>query len=190
MPSGKLCSRRPKNSKTTHYESRAQSNTRADFKSDIQRELWEVMKNIFLGGEGNRLIAREKLIKVLHYRTQSKGIKVTFDRVPWFGRLLKIWVTSSNSGPDWRKRKSEEEERRRGEKSNGCTFCFYNMATLEFLAEKMLLDGKGPFTGNLFINRLEDSVMNSANLSKCTILKWQTTFHANWNQCCSFRALF
>ena len=156
-----------------------------------ERVLGSYEKHFFWGGGGgNRLIASEKLIKVLHYKTQSKGIKVTFDRVAWFGRLLKIWVTSSNSGPDWRKRKSEEEERRRGEKSNGCAFCFYNMATLEFLAEKMLLDGKGPFAGNLFINRLEDSVMNSANLSKCTILKWQTTFHANWNQCCSFRALF
>ena len=80
-------------------------------------------KHFFLGG-GNRLIAREKLIKVLHYRTQSKGIKVTFDRVPWFGRLLKIWVTSSNSGPDWRKRKSEEEERRRGEKKQWLYFLF------------------------------------------------------------------
>ena len=65
------------------------------FQTDIQRELWEVMRNIF-GEGGNRLIASEKLIKVyllwpiwyrlnkqkvtmkkknmLHYKTRSEGI--------------------------------------------------------------------------------------------------------------------
>ena len=58
--SRKTLSRQPKKSKKTHYDSRVQSNTRW-FQTDIQRELWEVMKNILLG---NRLIAGEKLIKV------------------------------------------------------------------------------------------------------------------------------
>ena len=56
MHSGKLCSRQQKNSKTTHYQSRVQSNTRADFKL-TNRELWEAMKNFFGGGRrGGRLI--------------------------------------------------------------------------------------------------------------------------------------
>ena len=56
MHSGKLCSRQQKNSKTTHYQSRVQSNTRADFKL-TNRELWEAMKNVFGGGRrGGRLI--------------------------------------------------------------------------------------------------------------------------------------
>ena len=52
MPSGKLCSRQLKKTlKTTHYESRVQSNTHSDLtQTNIQRELWEVIKNIFEGG--------------------------------------------------------------------------------------------------------------------------------------------
>ena len=72
----------------------------------------------------------------------------------------------SSSGPDWRKRKSKEEERRRGKKKAMVALFIFIIWLLwrEFLAEKMLLNGKGPFAGNLFINRLEDSAMNSANL--------------------------
>ena len=93
-------------------------------------------------------------------------------------------------------RTGEKERARRkkggGEKkSKGCTLCFYNMATLEIaFGRKDAVGWKSPFAGNLFVNRLEDSAMNSANLSKCTILKWQTSFYAIWNQCCSFRRLF
>ena len=71
-----------------------------------------------------------------------------------------------------RSKKGGEEK-----KSKGCTLCFYNMATLEIVfGRKDAVGWKSPFAGNLFVNRLEDSAMNSANLSKCTILKWQTTF--------------
>ena len=41
-----------------------------------------------------------------------------------------------------RKRRSEEEGRRGREKSNGCTVSFYIK----------LLDGEGPFAGNVFKN--------------------------------------
>ena len=98
------------------------------------------------------------------------------------GGMLKIYVTSSNilfclwPGLETKKERGERKEERR-EKHYGCTLSFYNMTTLEIvLAEKMLLDGKGPFAGNVFKNWLEDSVMNSTNLSKCAISKWQTTF--------------
>ena len=52
-------------------------------------------------------------------------------------------ISSTRKGE---KGKSEEEERMRREKSNGCTHSFYNGC----LREKKLLDTKGPFGGNVF----------------------------------------
>ena len=50
MPSGKLCSRQPKNSKTTHYESRVQSNTRTDVKLTFTERIMGSHKKRFFGG--------------------------------------------------------------------------------------------------------------------------------------------
>ena len=47
-----------------------------------------------------------------------------------------------------RKRKNEEPERRRREESSGCTLSFYN----GYFGDVLLLDGKGPFSGNVFKN--------------------------------------
>ena len=46
--------------KTTHYDSRLQSKTRAD----SERIMGSYKKNVFLGGGGGRLIVSEILIKV------------------------------------------------------------------------------------------------------------------------------
>ena len=54
-----------KNSKTTHYESRVQCNTGADFKLTYRENYGKLWKTFCLrGGGGNKLIAREKLINV------------------------------------------------------------------------------------------------------------------------------
>ena len=47
-----------------------------------------------------------------------------------------------------RKRKNKEEDRWRREKSNGRTLSFYN----GYFGDVLLLDGKGPFSGNVFKN--------------------------------------
>ena len=52
MPSGKLYSRQPKNSKTAHYESRVQSNSRADFKLTYRENYGKLWKTFFWGGGG------------------------------------------------------------------------------------------------------------------------------------------
>ena len=57
----------------------------------------------------------------------------------------KITVTKER---ERRKRRSWEKKRRRREKNNGCTFI---VATVGFWPKK-LLDGKGPFGGNVFKN--------------------------------------
>ena len=96
----------------------------------------------------------------------------------------------SSSGPDWRKRKSKEEERRRGKKSNRCTLCFYNMVTLETVFGRKNAVGwkrsirRYPFHKPAW--RFCDEFCQSL---KCAILKWQTTFYAIWNRCCSSRRL-
>ena len=47
-----------------------------------------------------------------------------------------------------RKRKNKEEQRWRREKRNDCTLSFYN----GYFGDVLLLDGKGPFSGNVFKN--------------------------------------
>ena len=51
-------------------------------------------------------------------------------------------VTKEKQG---RKRKSEGKERRRREKSNGCTLSFYN----SYFGKKKLFDAKGPLGDNV-----------------------------------------
>ena len=55
-----------KNSKTTHYESRVQSNDRAAFKLTYRENCGKLRKTIFFwgGGGGGRLTTSEKLIKI------------------------------------------------------------------------------------------------------------------------------
>ena len=56
-----------KNSKTTHCESRVQSNTGPDFKLTYRENIGKLWKTFCLrggGGGGNKLIASEKLINV------------------------------------------------------------------------------------------------------------------------------
>ena len=61
MPSGKLCSRQPKkNPKTIHYESRVQSNTRANFKLTYGENYGKLRGTSFFGGGGSILIASEE----------------------------------------------------------------------------------------------------------------------------------
>ena len=49
---------------------------------------------------------------------------------------------------------SPKPEKRRREKSNGCTLNFYN-GYFEFVAEKKLFDGGGPFSSDVFKIRLD-----------------------------------
>ena len=56
------------------------------FQTDIQRELWEVMRNIF-GEGGNRLIASEKVIKVyllwpIWYRLNKQKVTMKKKHAP------------------------------------------------------------------------------------------------------------
>ena len=67
------------------------------------------------------------------------------------GFLGPISSNHNKEGKEKEKRKSEEEGRSRREKSNGCTLSSYN----GYFAEKKLLDGKGPFSGNVFKIRLD-----------------------------------
>ena len=93
---------------------------------------------------------------------------MTLDRVPWFGRhvenlsdVIMYPVLARTGGKERARRKKGGE----GKKAIVALFVFIIwLLWRQFLAEKMLLDGKGPFAGILFINRLEDSAMNSANL--------------------------
>ena len=62
-------------------------------------------------------------------------------------RSSKITATKQK---EMRKRKSEEKERWRREKSNGCTLSFYNDYFGDSFGPEKLLDGKGPFGGNVF----------------------------------------
>ena len=72
------------------------------------------------------------------------------------GFLGPISSNRTKEGKEKEKRKSEEEGRSRREKSNGCTLSSYNGYFGDsFFAEKKLLDGKGPFGGNVFKIRLD-----------------------------------
>ena len=59
-----------KNFKTTHYESRGQSNTRADFKLTYRENYGRYEKRFFGGGEGRggevRLMASENFVTIYH----------------------------------------------------------------------------------------------------------------------------
>ena len=65
------------------------------------------------------------------------------------GFLGPISSNHTKEGKEKEKRKSEEEGRSRREKSNGCTLSSYN----GYFGD--LLDGKGPFGGNVFKIRLD-----------------------------------
>ena len=54
----------------------------------------------------------------------------------------------TNEGKRKEKKMSEEEGKRKGEKSKGCTLSFYN----GYFGDVLLLDGKGPFSGKVFKN--------------------------------------
>ena len=54
----------------------------------------------------------------------------------------------TNEGKSKEKKMSEEDEKRRREKSKGCTLSFYD----GYFRDVLLLDGKGPFSGNVFKN--------------------------------------
>ena len=71
-------------------------------------------------------------------------------------RSSKITVTKEQ---DMRKRKSGEKERRRREKSNGCTIIVFVIATL-FLAEKDCWTQKGLFGDKVFKNPARKKMEN------------------------------
>ena len=94
---------------------------------------------------------------------------MTLDRVPWFGRhvenlsdVIMYPVLARTGGKERARRKKGGEEKKKQWLHS--LFLKYGYFGESFWPKKMLLNGKGPFAGNLFINRLEDSAMNSADL--------------------------
>ena len=69
-----------KNSKTTHFESRGQSNTRADFKLTYREKYGRYEKRFFGGGGGgrgrrDRLMASENFMTIYHGHVETQTMQ-------------------------------------------------------------------------------------------------------------------
>ena len=69
-----------KNSKTTHFESRGQSNTRADFKLTYREKYGRYEKRFFWGGVGgrgrrDRLMASENFMTIYHGHVETQTMQ-------------------------------------------------------------------------------------------------------------------